>query len=383
MWKIPLFDIGFNEKETVAVQKVLSSGWLTMGDQTERFEREFADFINVKHAIAVSNCTAALHLANLSLNLGENDEVICPSLSFVAGSNSIVYTGAKPVFADITDLNDFNISPEDIERKIGARTKAIQVVHYAGNPCNMDHIMEIANKHGVYVIEDCAHAPGSKYNGQYCGTIGDIGCFSFFSNKNMATAEGGMITTNNDDLAKRIRLMRSHGMTTMTLDRHKGRAFSYDVVELGYNYRIDEIRSAIGIVQLGKLEDCNIRRCEIDQIYRERLADVYSIKVPFNIEYGVSSHHIFPILLDKEVNRQEFMEYLKNNGIQTSIHYPPIHLFDYYRRNFGYDEGMLSITEEVAKREVTLPLYSSMKNEDVHYVCDVISEYLKERKVRK
>ena len=383
MWKIPLFDIGFNEKETVAVQKVLSSGWLTMGDQTERFEREFADFINVKHAIAVSNCTAALHLANLSLNLGENDEVICPSLSFVAGSNSIVYTGAKPVFADITDLNDFNISPEDIERKIGARTKAIQVVHYAGNPCNMDCIMEIANVHGVYVIEDCAHTPGSKYNGQNCGTIGDIGCFSFFSNKNMTTAEGGMITTNNDDLAKKIRLMRSHGMTTMTLDRHKGRAFSYDVVELGYNYRIDEIRSAIGIVQLGKLEDSNIRRCEIDQIYRERLAGVYSIKVPFNIEYGVSSHHIFPILLDKEVNRQEFMEYLKNNGIQTSIHYPPIHLFDYYRRNFGYDEGMLSITEEVAKREVTLPLYSSMKNEDVHCVCDVISEYIKERKIRK
>ncbi len=383
MWKIPLFDIGFNEKEAIAVQKVLSSGWLTMGDQTEMFERKFADFIDVKHAIAVSNCTAALHLANLSLNLGENDEVICPSLSFVAGSNSIIYTGAKPVFADITDLNDFNISPEDIERKIGARTKAIQVVHYAGNPCNMDCIMEIANVHGVYVIEDCAHTPGSKYNGQNCGTIGDIGCFSFFSNKNMTTAEGGMITTNNDDLAKRIRLMRSHGMTTMTLDRHKGRAFSYDVVELGYNYRIDEIRSAIGIVQLGKLEDCNIRRCEIDQIYRERLADVYSIKVPFNIEYGVSSHHIFPILLDKEVNRQEFMEYLKNNGIQTSIHYPPIHLFDYYRRNFGYDEGMLSITEEVAKREVTLPLYSSMKNEDVHYVCDIISEYLKGRKIKK
>ncbi len=380
MWKIPLFDIGFNEKEAIAVQKVLSSGWLTMGDQTEMFERKFADFIDVKHAIAVSNCTAALHLANLSLNLGENDEVICPSLSFVAGSNSIIYTGAKPVFADITDLNDFNISPEDIERKIGARTKAIQVVHYAGNPCNMDHIMEIANKHGVYVIEDCAHAPGSKYNGQHCGTIGDIGCFSFFSNKNMATAEGGMITTNNDDLAKRIKLMRSHGMTSMTLDRHKGHAFSYDVVELGYNYRMDEIRSSIGIVQLGKLKDGNIRRCEIDQIYRERFVDIYGIKVPFDTKYGVSSHHIFPILLDNDVNRQEFMEYLKDNGIQTSIHYPPIHLFDYYRRNLGYDEGMLSITEEVAKREVTLPLYQSMADKDVHRVSDVIVEYFKETK---
>jgi dTDP-4-amino-4,6-dideoxygalactose transaminase len=381
MWEIPLFDIGFNEKEMIAVQKVLSSGWLTMGEQTEMFEREFADFINVKHAIAVSNCTAALHLANLSLNIGENDEVICPSLSFVAGSNSIVYTGAKPVFADITDLSDFNISPVDIEKKISARTKAIQIVHYAGNPCNMDHIMEIADKHGAYVIEDCAHAPGSEYNGRKCGTIGDIGCFSFFSNKNMTTAEGGMITTNNDGLAEKIKLMRSHGMTTMTLDRHKGRAFSYDVVELGYNYRIDEMRSAIGIVQLEKLEDDNIRRREIDQIYREGLADVCCIKVPFNIKGDHSSHHIFPVLLDKEVSRQGFMEYLKKKGIQTSIHYPPIHLFDYYRRNFGYHEGMLSITEEVAEREVTLPLYPSMTDKDVNRVCDIMVKHFEEREI--
>ena len=380
MWEIPLFDIGFNEKEMIAVQEVLSSGWLTMGEQTEMFEREFADFINVKHAIAVSNCTAALHLANLSLNIGEKDEVICPSLSFVAGTNSIVYTGAKPVFADIIDLSDFNISPVDIEKKISARTKAIQIVHYAGNPCNMDHIMEIADKHGVYVIEDCAHASGSEYNGRKCGAIGDIGCFSFFSNKNMTTAEGGMITTNNDGLAEKIKLMRSHGMTAMTLDRHKGRAFSYDVVELGYNYRIDEMRSAIGIVQLEKLEDSNIRHREIDQIYKERLADVCCIKVPFNTKGDYSSRHIFPVLLDKEVSRQGFMEFLKNNGIQSSIHYPPIHLFDYYRRNFGYHEGMLPITEEVAKREVTLPLYQSMADKDVHRVSDVIVEYFKETK---
>jgi dTDP-4-amino-4,6-dideoxygalactose transaminase len=376
MWKIPLFDIGFNEEETVAVQKVLSSGWLTMGDQTERFEQQFADFINVKHAIAVSNCTAALHLANLSLNLGENDEVICPSLSFVAGSNSIVYTGAKPVFADITDLSDFNISPEDIEAKITKKTKAIQIVHYAGNPCNMDHIMEIANKHGIYVVEDCSHAPGSEYNGRKCGTIGDIGCFSFYSNKNMTMAEGGMITTNNDGLAEKIKLMRSHGMTSMTLDRHKGQAFSYDVVELGYNYRVDEIRSAIGIVQLEKLKDNNIRRLGIDQMYRERLAGVRCVEVPFKVKIGSPSHHIFPVLLDKEVSRQRFMEYLKKKGIQTSIHYPPIHLFDYYRRNFGCHEGMLSITEEAAKREVTLPLYPSMTDKDVNHVCDTINEYL-------
>ena len=380
MWRIPLFDIGLNEKEMIAVQKVLSSGWLTMGEETEMFEREFANFINVKHAIAVSNCTAALHLANLSLNIGENDEVICPSLSFVAGSNSIVYTGAIPVFADITDLSDFNISPVDIEKKISARTKAIQIVHYAGNPCNMDQIMEIADKYGVYVIEDCAHAPGSEYNGRKCGTIGDIGCFSFFSNKNMTTAEGGMVTTNNDDLAKQIKLMRSHGMTAMTLDRHKGRAFSYDVVALGYNYRIDEIRSAIGMAQLKKLEDDNIRRREIDQMYRERLADVRCVEVPFKTKGGSSSHHIFPVLLGKKVGRQEFMEFLKSNGIQSSIHYPPIHLFDYYCRNFGCHEGMLPITEEVAEREVTLPLYPSMTDKDVHRVSDVIVKYFEERK---
>ncbi|MBT6053522.1 MAG: DegT/DnrJ/EryC1/StrS family aminotransferase [Candidatus Scalindua sp.] len=380
MWEIPLFDIGFNEKEMIAVQKVISSGWLTMGEQTELFEREFADFMNVKYAIAVSNGTAALHLANLSLNIGENDEVICPSLSFVAGSNSIVYTGAQPVFADITDLSDFNISPVDIEKKISARTKAIQIVHYSGNPCNMDHIMEIADKHGVYVIEDCAHAPGSEYNGRKCGAIGDVGCFSFFSNKNMTTGEGGMITTNNDGLAEKIKLMRSHGMTSMTLDRHKGRAFSYDVVELGYNYRTDEIRSAIGIAQLEKLEDSNRRHREIDQIYKERLSDVCCIKVPFNMKGDYSSRHIFPVLLDKEVSRQGFMEFLKSNGIQSSIHYPPIHLFDYYRCNFGYHEGMLPITEEVAKREVTLPLYPSMTDKDVYRVCDVIVEYFEEGK---
>ena len=309
--------------------------------------------------------------------------MICPSLSFVAGANSIAYVGAVPVFAGVTGLSDFNISPDDIEAKITKKTKAIQIVHYAGNPCDMRSVMEIANKHGLFVIEDCAHALGSEYKGKKCGTIGDIGCFSFYSNKNMTTGEGGMIITDNDELASRIKLMRSHGMTTMTLDRHEGRAFSYDVVELGYNYRIDEIRSAIGIVQLEKLKQNNLKRKELSRLYTEKLAGIDKLRIPIDNNSNTSAYHIFPILLDKEVDRQGFMEDLKNNGIQTSIHYPPIHLFDYYRRNFGYDEGMLSITEEVAKREVTLPLYSSMKNEDVHCVCDVISEYIKERKIRK
>ena len=376
MWKIPLFDIGFDKQEKEAVRQVLDSGWLTMGGETERFEQRFSEYMNVKHAIAVSNCTAALHLANLALGIGEGDEVICPSLSFVAGANSIIYTGAKPVFADVTGLTDFNISPDDIAAKISKKSKAIQILHYAGNPCNMSSIMEIADNYGLSVIEDCAHTPGAEYNGKKCGTIGDIGCFSFFSNKNLAVGEGGMVITNRDDLAEKIKLMRSHGMTTLTLDRHLGRAFSYDVVELGYNYRIDEIRSAIGIKQLEKLPKNNYKREELTKIYRKRFLDVPHLDVPFDKINGISSYHIFPILLSSNFNRSEFMVFMKTKGIQSSIHYPAIHLFDFYRRNFGLNDGFLPVTEDIARREVTLPLYPSMQEEDVHYVCDSIVEYI-------
>ncbi len=376
MWKVPLFDIALDKKEIEAIHEVIHSGWLTMGEVTRNFEKKFAEFTGVKNAIAVSNGTAALHLANLALGIGNGDEVICPSFTFVAGANSIMHAGAQPVLTDITSYDNFNISPEDIESKITDKTRAVQVMHYAGYPCQMEHIMAIADKHGLKIIEDSAHAPGAEYNGKKCGAIGDIGCFSFFSNKNMTTAEGGMITTNNDELAEKIRLMRSHGMTTLTLDRHRGHAFSYNVMEPGFNYRIDEIRSAIGIVQLEKLQDANKRRRESSQIYRERLANISGVKVPFENSCGISSHHIFPILLDKEINRQGFMEFLKDKGIQTSIHYPPIHQFDFYRRTFSYDKNFFPITEEVAKREVTLPLYPSMGDETVKYVCDTIVKFL-------
>jgi dTDP-4-amino-4,6-dideoxygalactose transaminase len=377
MWKVPLFDISFDEKEVIAAQEVLRSGWLTMGEITQEFEQLFAEFTGVKHAIAVSSCTAALHMANRALEIGQGDEVICPSLTFVAGANSIVYTGAQPVFADITSLNDFSISPQDIETNITPRTKAIQVVHYGGYPCDMDQIMDLAKTHQLHVISDCAHAIGAEYKGKMLGSIGDIGCFSFFSNKNMTTGEGGMITTNNDELAAKIRLMRSHGMTTLTLDRHKGHAFSYDVVELGFNYRIDEIRSAIGIVQLEKLPSGNYRRRELSKMYREKLSDIDGLEIPYKNNYGSSSHHIFPVFLDKNIDRHNFMKHLKDKGIQTSIHYPPIHQFEFYQRNFGNKEGVLPLTEDIAKREVSLPLYPSMGDEDVTYVCDIAIEYLK------
>ena len=377
MWKVPIYNTAFDEKEPEIVQRIIRSGWLTMGEMTDRFEKSFAEFIGVRHAIAVSSGTAALHLANLALGVSGGNEVICPSLTFVAGANSIIYAGARPVFADISGSDNVNISPEDIESNITDNTRAIQVVHYAGFPCDMESIIRIADKYGLAVIEDCAHSLGAEYNGKMCGSIGNIGCFSFFSNKNMTTAEGGMIVTDSDQLAQKLRLMRSHGMTSLTMDRHLGNAFSYDVTSLGFNYRIDEIRSALGIVQLEKLTFSNNKRRELAQSYMEKLEDVSGLNIPFIKNTGLSAHHIFPVLLDNGINRHKFMQYLKDKGIQTSIHYPCIHQFEFYRREFGCKEGMLPVTEDITKREVTLPLYPSMSEESVQYVCKEVAEYLK------
>jgi len=245
-----------------------------MGPVTQRFEEEFANYLGVKYAFGVANGTAALHIAHKVLGIGPGDEVIAPSLTFVATANSVLYCGAKPVFADVTSLNNFNISPDDILEKITTKTKAITIVHYGGYPCDMDAIMKIANGYNLKVIEDAAHAPGAKYEEKKCGTIGDIGCFSFFANKNLVTGEGGMIVTNDDALAESIRIMRSHGMTTLTWDRHKGHAHSYDVVDIGFNYRINEVASALGLVQLKKLDENNEKRRKIVEEYRKRLENI-------------------------------------------------------------------------------------------------------------
>lgn len=371
-WKIPLSDIDLDEEEREAITNVLRSKWLSMGPVTQRFEEEFVDYLGVKHAFGVSNGTAALHIANKVLGIKEGDEVIVPSLTFVATANSILYCGAKPVFVDITSLDDFNISPEDLLEKITSKTKAITIVHYGGYPCDMDVITEIAEDHNLKVIEDAAHAPGVEYSGKKCGTIGNVGCFSFFANKNLATGEGGMIVTNDDALAEKIRIIRSHGMTTLTWDRHKGHAHSYDVVDLGFNYRINEMASALGLVQLKKLNENNEKRKNTVEEYRKQLKGISEISIPFENHKEISSYHIFPILLSEDVSRENFIEGLKKKGIQTSIHYPPIHLFTYYQKRFGFRDGMLPNTEFVGKHEVTLPLYPLMGVEDVRYVTACI-----------
>jgi len=375
-WKVPLFDSDFGQEEIDVATDVIRSRWITMGEQTQKFEEEFGKFINVKHAFAVSNGTTALHLANVVLGIGPGDEVIVPSLTFVASVNSILYTGATPIFADVVGENDLNISPADIERKITERTRAILVVHYAGYPCHMDEIMTIAKRNNLFVIEDVAHAPGAELNGTNCGSFGDCGCFSFFSNKNMATGEGGMIVTNRDDLAQKLKLIRSHGMTTLTLDRYKGHAYSYDVVELGYNYRVTEICAAIGLVQLQKLVPNNKRRAELTAYYRAKLNDVDGIVMPFRDHPGTSTFHILPILLDPRLSRPAFMEFMKDRGIQTSIHYPPVHQFSFHKNNIPANSN-LTVTEDVATREVTLPLYPAMEFKDIDYIVNTINEFLK------
>jgi dTDP-4-amino-4,6-dideoxygalactose transaminase len=284
-WQIPLADVDFGVDEEEAVNKVIRGGWLTMGEMTQAFEREFAQYNHVNYAIAVSSCTAALHLACVVLGIGPGDEVIIPALTFVATANAVRYTGAQPVFADIKSNHDLNISTKSIEEKITERTKAIIVMHYAGYPCDMPGILKIAKAHRLSVIEDAAHAVGSSLDGRKLGTWGDIGCFSFFSNKNLVTGEGGMLVTHNHEFAERLKKLRSHGMTSLTWDRHRGHAWSYDVVDLGYNYRLDEIRSALGLVQLAKLEGNNNKRRGLVHNYREWLAEL----VP-----EISTHHAHP-----------------------------------------------------------------------------------------
>lgn len=369
-WKIPLAEPIIGAEEIDSVVEVLKSKWLTMGSVTQEFERSFAEKLGVKFAFAVHNCTEALHLANLAVGTDRDSEVICPALTFVASANASRYCGAKVVFADVISEKDLTVDPAEIERLVTPRTKAITVVHYGGYACRMDEIMTIARKHRLRVIEDCAHAPFAVYRSQdgtaaSVGSIGDVGCFSFFGNKNMTTGEGGMITTNDGEIADKIRLMRSHGMTTLTYERHKGHAHGYDVVSLGYNYRSDEIHSAIGLRQLEKIDRINARRRELTGEYMKLLAGCDKVIVPFDpgrLEDSVC--HIMPVIIKE--NYEKVREALKEAGVQTSKHYDLIPTFSFYR------DSKFHTRYESLSRLMTLPLYSGMDETDVSYVCDVI-----------
>ncbi|MCX6158500.1 MAG: DegT/DnrJ/EryC1/StrS family aminotransferase [Ignavibacteriae bacterium] len=373
MMNIPLFDLNFDEAEEKAVIDTLRSKWITTGPKCKEFEDLFSSMLGSKYAVSLSSCTSALHLAMLILGIGEGDEVICPSLTFVATANCIKYVNATPVFCDVKSYEDLNIDPVKIKSLITERTKAIIVMHYGGFACDMDEIMRIAKEHNLRVIEDACHGPLSEYKGKKLGTIGDIGCFSFFSNKNISTGEGGMLITDNQEYYEKAKLLRSHGMTTMSFERAKGHATEYDVVNPGYNYRMDDIRASIGIVQLKKLEDDLKKRSEIRKMYIDNLCDIESIIIPFKERSEFSSNYIFPIVLRNSTKekRNIIREHLRDAGIQTSVHYPSVHKFEI----FYNADNVLPLTEYISKCEITLPMYSSLINENIEYISNKVKSY--------
>jgi dTDP-4-amino-4,6-dideoxygalactose transaminase len=377
MWDIQLFKLNYDSREVDAVSSVVTSGWLSMGEKTANFERRFGDFLGPDvFCKAVSNGTAALHIALLALDVHKGDEVIIPSLTFVADANIVTMVGATPVLADTNSLEDWNVSIEEIEKKITKRTKAVIVVHYAGYPQkDIDSISQLCRKKGIGLIEDVAHAPGASINGKKCGTFGDIGCFSFFSNKNLSIGEGGMVSTLDSQLNKRLSYFRSHGMTTLTLDRHKGRAITYDVAQPGLNYRIDEMRAAIGIVQLEKLQEGNTKRGELTKRYRKNLSSS-AVSIPFEDQApnAVSVYHILPVLLPDSANRIAVIGELKKKKIQSSIHYPPFWDFKAYKGQFLPNDT--PVTADICRRQLTLPLFPTMTEDEVDQVCSALLEAL-------
>jgi dTDP-4-amino-4,6-dideoxygalactose transaminase len=375
MWKVQLFKLNYDEKESQAVKEVVDSGWITMGEKSKTFEENFSTLLGENaHSVAVSSATAALHMSLLALGIKAGDEVIIPALTFVADINVVRIVGATPVLADCSSYENWNMSAQTIEAQITDKTKAVIIVHFAGYPCEMDAIVKLCQDKNIALIEDCAHAPGAKYKNQSCGTFGDYGCFSFFTNKNLSVGEGGMLTTKDEELAQQARYFRSHGMTALTLDRHKGRAITYDVAQSGLNYRIDEMRSALGLIQMDKLKHANAQRKILVERYIKELDGIQGFTIPFTkLEECESVYHIFPILLDSHVDRIALIGKLKEDGIQSSIHYPAFKDFTAFK-DLGLNEA--PIAEEIALRELTLPLYPTMSIEEVQLVCNSLKKAL-------
>jgi dTDP-4-amino-4,6-dideoxygalactose transaminase len=372
-WRVPLAELSATEDEVQSAVKALRSGWWTCGPETEALEREFERYFGIRHAIAVSSGTAALHLAFLALRLSAGDEVATPSLNFVAATNMMLHLGAVPRFADVDSIEAPLVSAKSLERAITPKTRGICVMHYGGYPCGMDSIVDLARKHRLWVVEDAAHAPGAAWKGISCGRWGDIACFSFFGNKNLTCGEGGLVATESEDLAKQLRLLRSHGMNSPTWDRYRGHSFSYDVTVPGLNYRIDDVRAALLRVQLRSLEKFNRLREERVKWYRQLLGSDPRWIIPFKDYPGASAFHLFTVVLSEEIPRPGVMRFLKSRGIQTSIHYPPIHQFSCYKE-ISFLPDNLGVTEHLSRRILTLPLFPNMTSEQVSLVCEAFRE---------
>ena len=374
---IPFSRPWIDETEIKAVSQVLASKWISSGARVREFERAFAEYLGVKHAIAVSSCTAALHLSLVITGIGVGDEVITTPYTFTATAEAIRYVGAKPVFVDIDPVT-LNIDIDKVEQAITENTKAIMPVHIAGLPCDMDALQDICHSHNLVLIDDAAHAIPAEYKGQYIGSLGDLSAFSFYANKNITTGEGGMITTNNDAFAEPLRRMRLHGIDKDAWARQSRRSiWRYDITTVGYKYNMTDIQAAMGLCQLMKLNKQHELRLNFAQIYHSELAKLPQITTPF-VPINPDEHALHLYIIQLQIgDRDQFVESLRDENIECSVHYIPLHLFGFYQKQYGYCVGDFPHAEEVFERVVSLPLHPGLTESDVHLVIDTIRNVLK------
>lgn len=370
-WNVPLTDIAMPEADIEAVLDCLRGGWLTMGPRTKAFEDAFAEYVGAEHAVAVSSGTAALHLAMLAAGVGPGDEVVLPAFTFVATAAAVRYTGAQPVLCDIVSAEDFNVDPDRVLEAITPRTRAVVAVHFMGYPAAVRRLREICDERGLMLVEDAAQAVGARIGDEHAGTVGSLGCFSFFSKKQLAVGEGGMVTSNDEELAGSVRRLRSHAMTSVTWDRHQGYAESYDIVDIGFNYRLDEPRAALGLSRLPRLDaDIEARRRNVLR-YRERLAGVDGIGLVWDdAAVSAASHFAFPVLLEDRATRDAFRQTLHAAGIQTTW-YPALTRLSEY----AHLGGAVPRAENAGDRHCALPLSSSMSEAQVDRVVDAVEAF--------
>lgn len=363
------------EPEIQEVVDCLRSGWVGTGPRVARFEEMFRSFKGTGDAIAVSSCTAALHLSLEALGIGPGDEVLLPALTFAATSNAVIHAGGTPVFVDV-DPRTMNIDPAAVEAAITERTRAIIVVHFAGRPCEMDAILLAASARGIDVVEDCAHAIEAEYHGRPAGTLGRLGCFSFYVTKNILTVEGGMITCEDPVLGNRLRVLGLHGMDRNAWHRFGDEGFvHYDIVGAGYKYNMTDLQAALGIHQLPRIHHYWKRRAAIDACYREALQDLpLTLPAPQAPETR-HAHHLFPIQVDVDaagIDRDEFIARMHRAKIGVGVHYRALHLHSYYRKRFGYERGVLPTAERIGDRTVSLPLSPRLSDRDVEDVIEAV-----------
>lgn len=375
---IPYGRQNINEDDINAVVEVLKSDFLTTGPKIAEFEEKFADYVGAKYAVAVSNGTAALHIACLAAGLKEGDEVITTPITFAASANCALYCGAKPVFADIDSVT-YNIDYREIEKHITSRTKAIIPVHYTGQPCDMDEIHKIAEKYNLFVIEDAAHAVGAEYKGRKIGSLSDMTEFSFHPVKHITCGEGGIVTTNNEKLYEKLKLYRTHGITrnTAEMSRQDG-PWYYEQIDLGFNYRITDFQAALGISQLSRVDLFLKRRREIAARYDEAFKNVPGITIPSQMEGTRSAYHLYVIRVDKKI-RRELFEYLRACNIGVNVHYIPVYTFPYYREH-GYMNVKCANAEELYSSIISLPIFYDLTDAEQDYVIDKIISFLNKMK---